>query len=259
VRKLDYDDTARVSARRPPGTHQGLRIFVRITLDDTKVFPLKPDDDCDDQRTVYSPKPTDVREDERGFTLAELMTTIAILGILIAIAVIVFLALLERWRVDTATRQLVGDLRLAHGSATNELADWRVVLALDRGKEEEGPDYYLVRLAEPYDPGDARPTSDKRLPRTFPGNVKVTNVITPSGSLVDDPGANYWVSPWDTPPSPPTTQTRTLEFNTDGTMTFFRSPSGSACVTVDGNPKNRVISVSATSRVRVEFETCTSG
>ena len=160
----------------------------------------------------------------------------AILGILIAIAVIIFLALLERWRVDTATRQLVGDLRLAHSSATNELEDWRVVLALDRGEQEEGPDYYLVRLAEPYGPGDARPTSDKRLSRTFPGNVKVTNVITPSGSLVDDPGANYWVSPWDTLPSPPTPQTRTLEFNTDGTMTFFRSPSGSACVTVDTLP-----------------------
>ena len=140
---------------------------------------------------MYSPKLTGVREDERGFTLAELMTTIAILGILIAIAVIVFLALLERWRVDTATRQLVGDLRLAHGSATNELTDWRVVLALDRGEQEEGPDYYLVRLSEPYDPGDPRPTPDKRLLRTFPGNVKVTNVITPSGSLVDDQGANY--------------------------------------------------------------------
>jgi prepilin-type N-terminal cleavage/methylation domain-containing protein len=202
---------------------------------------------------------TDAREGERGFTLPELLTTIAILAILIAIAVIVFLALLERWRVDTATRQLVGDLRLAHGSATNELADWRVVLALDRGEEEEGPDYYLVRLAEPYDPGDARPIPNKRLPRTFPGNVRVANVITPSGSIVDDPGANYWAPPWDAPPSPPTPQTRTLEFNTDGTMTFFRSPSGSTCITVDGNPKNRVISVSATSRVRVEFDTCTSG
>jgi prepilin-type N-terminal cleavage/methylation domain-containing protein len=208
--------------------------------------------------TVRS-KLADAREDERGFTLPELLTTIAILGILIAIAVIVFLALLERWRVDTATRQLVGDLRLAHGSATNELADWRVVLALDRGEEKEGPDYYLVKLSEPYAPGDSRPTPGRRLPRTFPGNVKVTNVITPSGSLVDDPGANYWVPPWEAPPSPPTPQTRTLEFNTDGTMTFFRNPSGSTCITVDGNPRNRVISVSATSRVRVEFDTCTSG
>ena len=201
----------------------------------------------------------DVRRNERGFTLTELLTTIVILGILIAIAVIIFLALLERWRVDSATKQLVGDLRRAHGSATNELTDWRVVLALDRTEQDEGPDYYLVRLAEPYDPGDPGPVVTRRLPRTFPGNVKVTNVITPAGSVVDDQGANYWVAPWEVLPSPPVPHTRTLEFNTDGAMTFFRSPSGSVCVTVDGNPKNRVISISATSRVRVEFDTCASG
>jgi prepilin-type N-terminal cleavage/methylation domain-containing protein len=201
----------------------------------------------------------DARKEERGFTLQELLTTLAIVGILIAIAVIVFLALLERWRVDAATRQLVGDLRRAHGGATNELTDWRVVLALDRTEQEEGPDYYLIRFAEPYDAGDPGPTVTGRFPRTFPGNAKVTNVITPAGSVVDAQDANYWVPPWDATPSPPVPQTRTLEFNTDGTMTFFRSPSGSACVTVDGNPKNRVISVSATSRVRVELDTCASG
>ena len=52
----------------------------------------------------------DAREDERGFSLQESMATIAILAILIAIAVIIFLYILERWRVDAATRQLVGDL-----------------------------------------------------------------------------------------------------------------------------------------------------
>jgi len=182
---------------------------------------------------MYWSKLADAREGERGFTLTELLTTIAILGILIAIAVIIFLALLERWRVDAATKQLVGDLRRAHGGATNELTDWRVVLALDRTEQEEGPDYYLVRLAEPYDPDDSGPAVTGRFPRTFPGNVKVTNVITPAGSVVDDHGANYWVPPWDATPSPLVPQTRTLEFNTDGTMTFFRSPSGSACVTVD--------------------------
>jgi prepilin-type N-terminal cleavage/methylation domain-containing protein len=178
-------------------------------------------------------KLADAREDERGFTLQELLTTIAILGILVAIAVIILLALLERWRVDSATRQLVGDLRRAHSSATNQLTDWRVVLALDRALQEDGPDYYLVRLAEPYDPGDPAPTVNERSPRTFPGNVKVTNVITPAGSVVDDQDANYWAPPWEATPPPPVPQTRTLEFNTDGTMTFFKSPSGSTCVTVD--------------------------
>jgi prepilin-type N-terminal cleavage/methylation domain-containing protein len=173
----------------------------------------------------------DMREHERGFTLQELLTAIVIVGILIAIAVIIFLALLERWRVDAATRQLVGDLRRAHGGATNELTDWRVVLALDRAEREEGPDYYLITLADSCDSGDSTPVLTTRSPRTFPGNVKVTNVITPAGSVVDDEGASYWIPPWEAQPSPPVPQTRTLEFNTDGTMTFFRSPSGSACVT----------------------------
>jgi prepilin-type N-terminal cleavage/methylation domain-containing protein len=52
---------------------------------------------------VYWSKLADARKDERGFTLPEVLATIAILGILIAIAVIIFLALLERWRVDAAT------------------------------------------------------------------------------------------------------------------------------------------------------------
>ena len=181
-------------------------------------------------------KLADAWEEERGFTLQELLTTIAIVGILVAIAVIIFLALLERWRVDAATRQLVGDLRHAHSSATNQLTDWRVVLALDRAQQEEGPDYYLVRLAEPYNPGDPGPTVKGRSPRTFPGNVKVTNVITPAGSVVDDQGASYWIHPWEATLPPPVPQTRTLEFNTNGTMTFFRSPSGSTCVTVDTQP-----------------------
>src|SRR5919199_3769019 len=201
----------------------------------------------------------DVQRDERGFTLQEVLTAIAILIILVAIAVIIFLALLERWRVDTATKQLVGDLRRAHSSATNQLTDWRVVLALDRAEQEEGPDYYLVRLAEPYDPGDPKPAVTGRFPRYLPANVKVANVITPAGSVVDDQGANYWVSPWEATPPPPVPRTRTHEVNPDGTMTFFKSPSGSLCVTVDGDPKNRVISVSATSRVRAEFDTCASG
>ena len=112
--------------------------------------------------TIWS-KLADTREDQRGFNLTELIATVVILGILVAIAVIIFLALLERWRVDAATTQLVGDLRRAHGSASNQLTDWRVVLALDRTEQEEGPDYYLVRLAEPYDAGDPGQVVTRRL------------------------------------------------------------------------------------------------
>ena len=61
--------------------------------------------------------------------MPEVVTVIVILGILVAIAVIIWLGLLERRRVDAATNQLGADMRLAHASATNELTDWGVVLA----------------------------------------------------------------------------------------------------------------------------------
>jgi prepilin-type N-terminal cleavage/methylation domain-containing protein len=158
-----------------------------------------------------------LRRDEQGYTLQEVLTVIAILGILIVIAVIIFLELLERWRVDAATDQLVADLRLAHESATNQLTDWRVVL--DPKKTEDNvPDYYLVKLRAPY-PGSA-PEVVERTPRTFPANVKVENI---AGDL--DTGSG-----WIVPPSVEN-QTRTLEFNSDGAMKFYQAVGGSTCVT----------------------------
>src|SRR5215210_3734258 len=118
------------------------------------------------------------RRDQRGFTLPEVLTVIAILGILIAIAIIIWLGILERRRVDAAARQLAADLRLANTSATNQLTDWRVVLVPEQAGEDGSPDYYLVRLAQPYDPEVPRssPVVDQYTPPTprfFPANVKV--------------------------------------------------------------------------------------
>ena len=188
--------------------------------------------------------------DERGFTLPELLVTIAILGILLAIAIIVWLGLLESRRVDAATNQLKADMRVAHTRATNQLTDWRVVLVLDNDEEGEGPDYYLVKLAAPY-PG-APPQPVERVPRTFPGDVVAKIPETPSGVITDDQAAAFWVAPWDSPPTPVAPRTRTVEFNTDGAMSWYGSAGGSACVTVDGKPNNRVYAQSATSRIRAK-------
>jgi prepilin-type N-terminal cleavage/methylation domain-containing protein len=191
----------------------------------------------------------DVHGDERGFTLQEVLTVIVILGILVAIAVIVFLALLERWRVNAATNQLVADLRLAHASATNQLTDWRVVLVPDQAETEYGPDYYLVKLADPYEQEDPAPPTvageTPPEPRYFPGDVGILNI---RGALDTERG-------WAVEPSIPG-RTRTLEFNSDGAMVFYQGVSGSTCVTVDRNPENRVVVHSATSRVKVKPDSC---
>lgn len=182
---------------------------------------------------------------EQGFTLPEVMATIAILGILIAIAVMIWLGILEQRRVDAATNQLVSDFRKAHASATNQLTDWRVVLVPEKADEGDGHDYQMVSLKAPY-PGST-PETKEIIPRAFPANVKIVNI---AGAL-----DTTTVSGWNVSPSE-IGVTRTLEFNSDGTMRFYQAVSGSTCVTVDGNPQNRVIVLAATSRVKVESDAC---
>jgi prepilin-type N-terminal cleavage/methylation domain-containing protein len=65
-------------------------------------------------------------KDERGFTLSEMMTIIAIIGILSGIALFSFsgwFRLIENRRVTSATNQVVADLHLAHSQAINRLTD----------------------------------------------------------------------------------------------------------------------------------------
>ncbi len=194
-----------------------------------------------------------VRREEKGFTLPEVLAGIVILGILIAIAVVIWLGILERRRVEAATNQLVSDMRLANTKATNQLTDWRTVAAFEQGVEDEGADYYLVRLNGVYESGRV-PNATQRTPRYFPGNVEMKKVRNPSGFITDSQDADYWIAPWDSVPDL-LPETRTIEFNSNGTMRFVpRGPNGSICVTVDGDPQNRVSASSATSRVRVEYD-----
>ncbi len=192
-----------------------------------------------------------------------MLTTIAILGILIAIAVAIWLSLIEARRVDAAANQLASDLRLAHTRATNQLADWRVVLAPERAGEEEGPDYYLMPLNGVYDGSGSPPAPevDEVIPRTFEGNVRIQDH---SDTLHDDQGAGWWVNPeapqtsdLDVPDTP--APSRTLEFNSDGTMLAYSGPSGTVCVTVSGDcveggggPVREITFLSATSRISVD-------
>jgi len=69
-------------------------------------------------------------EGEHGFTLMELIVTIVIIGMVVA--VVSFSSRggwMEGRRVDTATNQLAADLRQAHSRAINRLAPQTVTLA----------------------------------------------------------------------------------------------------------------------------------
>ena len=168
-----------------------------------------------------------LRKDERGFTLPELMTTIAILGILIAIAIIIWLGILERRRVDAAANQLAADMRLAHTSATNQLTDWRIVLYPNKADENDGADYYLVRLAQPHDddsPVRITPMLDSETPpvaRTLPANVRIMDQTYASGTnsagspIVDVAGSTYYLDLNRAVGA--SCEFRTVECNSDGT------------------------------------------
>jgi prepilin-type N-terminal cleavage/methylation domain-containing protein len=70
-------------------------------------------------------------EDKRGFTLTEVMVVIILMGIVGGIAIPALLGTAESRRVDSATNQIIADLRLAHTSATNRLEDWRIEMDAD--------------------------------------------------------------------------------------------------------------------------------
>lgn len=153
-------------------------------------------------------------EDERGFTLPELLVTIAILGILIAIAIIIWLGILEQRRVDAAARQFAADLRLAHSSATNQLAEWRITY--NRGT----PNYELRKV------GKSDVTS-----RSLPEGTKVL-------SASNMPSAN---------------NTATVELNPDGSGTAFYGCSTTIRISsTDGNPYHDIGFVCATSKVEID-------
>lgn len=191
-----------------------------------------------------------LRSNERGFTLPEVLTVIAILGILIAIAVIILLGILERRRVDAATKQFVSDLRLAHTSATNQLTDWRVVFMPDGTSVTgcSGVDYCMVKLAAPYTAGAPTPALDPATPltpRELPQGTQIWSVTFCADCAGG--GAGAIVSPSSC------AATRTLEFSSDGTARTLR-PGLSGTVRIsstDGDPFRDVRFDAATSRIRI--------
>ncbi len=190
--------------------------------------------------------------DERGYTLPEVLTAVAIAGILAAIAVVIFLALLERWRVEAAADQLAADMRLAHSGATQGLTDWRMVMMPD-GAPLAGcsaADYCLLKLKTAYATDDASPAlapGTPPAPKELPPGTKIKEVTFDPDCSGGD--ADAVVAPSSCGPE----ATRTLEFNSNGTVRTLR-PGQSGTVRVsseDGSPSCGVVFQAATARIRI--------
>jgi Tfp pilus assembly protein FimT len=192
----------------------------------------------------------DVWKDRRGYTLPEVLTAVA--GVLAAISLIIFLALLERWRVEAAADQLAADMRLAHANATQQLTDWRVVLMHDGRPLAacSNADYCLVKLKNAYDGVDGSPALDPEhppAPRELPEGTKIKEVTFDADCSGGDPDAA--IPPSSCGPEP----TRTIEFNSNGTVRTLR-PGASGTVRVssdDGSPSCALVFQAATARVGV--------
>lgn len=190
------------------------------------------------------------RRDQQGFTLPELMTTIAILGILIAIGVIVVLALLERWRVIAAANQFASDLRTVHQRSTNQLTDWRVVFMPDGAPIAScsSSDYCVLKLKGPYSEGSATSpeVAGSLIPRELPRGTKINSVTFDADCT--NGGLAAVVTPSEC------SKTRTLEFNTNGTVRTLR-PGQSGTVRIsstDGDPYLDIVFLAPTSRIKIE-------
>ena len=143
-------------------------------------------------------------------------------------------------------------MRLAHTNATQQLADWRVVLMHD-GKPLAycfNADYCLVKLNNAYDAGDGSPALDSDsplIPRELPDCTRVEGLTFDADCSGDDPDAA--VPPSSCGPEP----TRTIELNSNGTVRTLR-PGTSGTVRVssdDGSPSCGLVFQAATARARV--------
>ena len=111
-------------------------------------------------------------EDERGFTLVEVMLLLFIMGIVFAIASSTWFGVVESRRVDSATNQLAADLRQAHTRATNRLEALAVDLTAGSSRvhhrpRRRGPVYLQIGCHEAYRVSrrtDDRSCADLQLP-----------------------------------------------------------------------------------------------
>ncbi len=110
-------------------------------------------------------------QSERGFTLPEVLIVIVLMGIVLAIASSSWFGMIESRRVDSATNQMVSDLRRAHTSATNRLENWQVDPIVNTGNYRIGP------CVAPCTAALSLPVRSLEEGTTFPSTLQVVKVV----------------------------------------------------------------------------------
>ena len=121
--------------------------------------------------------------DQQGFTLSEVLVTIVIIGIVLAITTASWQNLTNGKRALSAVNQLTADMRLAHTNATNQLAEWRFLYKTDGSSFScaavADADYCLIKISS-----GATPTVTQSVPRDLPEGTRISGTtLTADSSL----------------------------------------------------------------------------
>jgi prepilin-type N-terminal cleavage/methylation domain-containing protein len=113
------------------------------------------------------------REERGGFTLVEIMITLAIVGIVVLLATSTFQGMMEKYRVEGETKQMYADLMDARGRAMQRNRVFHVQIT--------GNGYATFEDTDPAPDGDISLTGSD----TQVAGVTVKHTITPTAGLSD--------------------------------------------------------------------------
>ena len=150
-------------------------------------------------------------EDERGFTLVELMLVILLMGIVFAIASSTWFDAIESRKADSATNQVVADLRNTYSKATNRLADYSFVIPSANSTT--------------YETG---PTSEALVPTSLPDGTQIADGVDITFHSDGSADVNSGTNPITVSSSKDTTKCHTVEINT-ATSRIEVDPVDSVC------------------------------